>query len=298
MKLGHISDLHIFALEQTTPRRFLNKRLVGGTNILFNRGKSHSPQVVQAALDMLDSFGVDHIAITGDLTNLALEEEFRAAANVIDGITDAESRVSVVPGNHDYYVPEIEQTGAFERHFERFQQSDLPSYQLETGYPFCKFFGEDVALIGLNTGIASPPMFAVGKVDEKELRSLEQLLDDPKVRDRYKIVMLHHPPIRTGIRFMDAIGLENTAALNATLADTRADVTLIAGHVHGVHHGRLGRHRVATALSTCSGFALDRRADAVTGFYLGPTGCAVIDTGADGIISAVPLDPADGPFSF
>lgn len=193
MKLGHISDLHIFALEQTTPKRFLNKRLVGGTNILFNRGKSHSPQVVQAALDMLDSFGVDHIAITGDLTNLALEEEFRAAANVIDGITDAESRVSVVPGNHDYYVPEIEQTGAFERHFERFQQSDLPSYQLETGYPFCKFFGEDVALIGLNTGIASPPMFAVGKVDEKELRSLEQLLDDPKVRDRYKIVMLHHP---------------------------------------------------------------------------------------------------------
>ena len=193
MKLGHISDLHIFAYEQSSPRRFLNKRIVGGTNILLNRSKSHSPLVVQAALDMLDSFEVDHIAITGDLTNLALEEEFRAAANVIAGITGAEERVSVVPGNHDYYVPEIQETGTFERHFEQYQRSDLPSYQLENGYPFCKFLGDDIALIGLNTGIASPPMFAVGKVDARELRSLEQMLDDPKLRDRYKIVMLHHP---------------------------------------------------------------------------------------------------------
>jgi len=43
------------------------------------------------------------VVITGDLTNLALESEFRRAAEIVDSFS---SRLdfSVVPGNHDIYI--------------------------------------------------------------------------------------------------------------------------------------------------------------------------------------------------
>jgi len=54
-------------------------------------------------LPLLFPLGVNHVVITGDLTNLALESEFRRAAEIVDSFS---SRLdfSVVPGNHDIYI--------------------------------------------------------------------------------------------------------------------------------------------------------------------------------------------------
>ncbi len=97
---------------------------------------------------------------------------------------------------------------------------------------------------------------------------------------------------------MDAIGLENTVVLEPILAKARGNVMIVCGHVHGVYQGHIGSHAVMTAPSTCSAFALDLRTDAPIGFFKGPTGFAVIDTGSGGVWSALPLDAADGPFPF
>ncbi len=194
IKIGHISDLHIFDLKSKSPLRFLNKRIVGGANLLFKRSKAHSPQAVERAIrHLVEDHDVDHIAISGDLSNLALHEEFVAANKLIATIPDATERVSVVPGNHDYYIPAVEKRRGFERVFSPYMKSDLAHYTLETGYPYCKFIGDEVALVALNSAIASPPMFAIGEVDERELRALEALLDDPLLDERFVVVMLHHP---------------------------------------------------------------------------------------------------------
>lgn len=193
MKIGHLSDLHILDvdLEDLNPTDFLNKRMLGGTNLLLNRSEEHSVGVVREALRHLDRRDIDHIAVTGDLTNLALDSEFASVADLLSEVADHESRVSVIPGNHDYYTPDVAETGSFERHFAPYLQSDLPEYQLETGYPFCKLLGE-VALVGLNSGIATPWFFATGEVRQPELRSARALLDDPEVRNRFSVVMIHH----------------------------------------------------------------------------------------------------------
>lgn len=194
LKIGHISDLHVFDLKSKSPRRFMNKRLIGGANLLFKRSKSHSPEAVKRAIKhLIEDHEVDHIAISGDLSNLAMREEFQAAKRIIDTIPDASSCVSVVPGNHDYYIPEVAENGLFEEIFAPFMKSDLANYTLSTGYPYCKLLGEDVALFALNSAIPSLPMFAIGKVDARELRAFEALLDDPLIQDRFKVVMLHHP---------------------------------------------------------------------------------------------------------
>ena len=44
----------------------------------------------------------DHICVTGDLANLGLEEEFKQGALMLNSL-GPESKVSVIPGNHDAY---------------------------------------------------------------------------------------------------------------------------------------------------------------------------------------------------
>lgn len=193
MKIGHISDLHILKLEDPRPWEFFNKRLVGGANLLFKRSKSHSSRVVREALRHLDEdCAVDHIAITGDLSNLALASEFAEAADILAEIPFSEERVSVIPGNHDYYTRETEATRRFERYFAPYMKTDVPGYRTESGYPFCQLKDDDVAIIGMKSAVPTPWFFATGEVDQMQLDATAALLDDPKVRDRFKIVMIHH----------------------------------------------------------------------------------------------------------
>ena len=227
---------------------------------------------MRAALDPLDA-----VLISGDISDNGSADSYAFARAELERLG---LPIYVVPGNHDAREP---LRAAF-ANCDAMPSSGLIDWATTIG---------DTLVVGLDTLVEGQ---GGGRLREESLDLLRRALatgDQGPV-----IVMLHHPPIKTRIRFMDAIGLENVAALDAALADTRRDVTLIAGHVHGIHHGRLGPHRVATAPSLCSRFALDRRANATVGFLTGPTGCAVIDTAPDGIWSAVPLDPFDGPFSF
>ena len=227
---------------------------------------------MRAALDPLDA-----VLVSGDISDDGSAESYAFARVALDRLG---LPLHVVPGNHDARAP---MRDAF-ADLDGFPPSGPIDWALEIA---------GTLVVGLDTLVEGQ---GGGRLRAESLTLLRTALD--RTTSGSVVVMLHHPPIRTGIRFMDAIGLENAEALEAVLAETTRDIMLIAGHVHGVHHGRIGRHRVATAPSTCSAFALDRREGAAVGFLTGPTGCAVIDTADGGTWSAVPLDPADGPFAF
>ena len=226
----------------------------------------------RAALDPLDA-----VLISGDISDDGSADSYAFARGELERLG---LPLYVVPGNHDAREP---MRNAFA------DLAEVPSCGL---IDWQTMIG-DTLVVGLDTLVEGQ---GGGELREESLSLLRNALKTAAAG--HVIVMLHHPPIRTGIGFMDAIGLANTDALETALAGVKADITLIAGHVHGVHQGWCGRHRVATAPSICSAFALDRRVDATPGFLTGPTGCAVIDTSPGGIWSVVPLDPANGPFPF
>ncbi len=238
------------------PWHFLNKRLIGGTNLLVKRGKRHQVAVIEKALSRLDEIGVDHIAITGDLTNLALPSEFEAARRVVDAISGGSDRVSIIPGNHDYYTADAERERRFETTFDAYLQSDLPAYQQPSGYPFCHLRGDDVAIVGLNSGIPTLPLYATGRVRDDELVATEALLADPKVRDRFKVVMIHHPLTQFEHSKFDYIRrLINAKEVLRVLRHGNVDLA-IHGHNHHFatlefpHLGGPGTLRVCEAGST------------------------------------------------
>ena len=238
--------------------------------------------IMRAAIDRLIAMRpgldpLDALLVSGDISDDGSADSYTFARVELERL---DLPIHVVPGNHDAREP-------FRAAF-----ADLAEMPSEGLFDWAVTIG-DTVVIGLDTLVEGQ---GGGRLRADSLELLRNALN--ATGSGPVVVMLHHPPLRTGIRFMDAIGLENPDALETTLADTDRHVTLIAGHVHGVHHGQLGRHRVATAPSICSGFVLDRRTEATVGFFEGPTGCAVIDTARDGIWSAVPLDLSNGPFPF
>jgi Icc protein len=77
----------------------------------------------------------------------------------------------------------------------------------------------------------------------------ERLAED---RATPTIVAMHHPPLLTGLAWLDEIGLpaDDRAALGELLAAAPNVKRVVAGHVHSVIHGTLGGCGVITCAST------------------------------------------------
>ena len=83
-----------------------NKRLTGQANLLLHRGRVHRREYLLAVLEAAAA-AADHVVVTGDITNLALESEYDEAIRLLDGVARS-VEVTVVPGNHDIYLPSIQ----------------------------------------------------------------------------------------------------------------------------------------------------------------------------------------------
>ncbi len=259
-----LSDLHVVAPGTLASGRLDTPTLLG--------------QAVDVLLSRLPAIGpIDAVIVTGDISDDGTAASYDRARAELDRLG---LPLLVVPGNHDT------------REGVRDCFGDL-SFIPETGLiDWVQDIG-DTRVIGLDTLVEGQ---GGGLLRRESLDLLEQALDGAEGRP--VLVALHHPPLRTGIRFMDAIALQNPEDLGHCLARRVDPLRIVAGHVHGVFHGHLGRHSVCTGPSLCSAFALDRRVDASVGFMSGPTGFAVVDTAPNGVWVALPLDHGSGPFRF
>ena len=177
MRLAHCSDLHLLSLEGARLLDFANKRWIGGLNLLTSRGRHYHTRAFE---DMVADFapaGVDHVVCTGDITNLALEQEFRFARERFDRIGLGAHGVTVVPGNHDTYVAHGATHFAeiFPDYFARLRE-DYYKQQKDVVY---KSIQRMLALLSTEDERASTEDVRLTAVEEaKAKRALEVLLGD------------------------------------------------------------------------------------------------------------------------
>ena len=177
--------------------------------------------VTDALLTDIAAHRPDHVAVTGDLVNLALPAEFPSAARWLPRLGEPRD-VSVVPGNHDAYVP-----GAL----AMAEAAWLPYMAGDTaadGCPYVRVRGR-VALIGLSTAVPTGPFLATGSVGPKQRAWLDRTLPDLAAAGLCRVVMLHHPP-QTGATNWHK-RLTDAAALRDLLARHGAELVL-HGHTH------------------------------------------------------------------
>src|SRR5690349_18681214 len=101
--LAHLSDPHLVPLPQARPGELASKRLIGYLHWHRKRGRLYRPEMLADLVAAVHAARPDHIAVTGDLVNIALPAEIALARAWLEGLGDPE-HVSLVPGNHDAYV--------------------------------------------------------------------------------------------------------------------------------------------------------------------------------------------------
>ena len=101
--LAHLSDPHLAPLPAPRWRDLIGKRVTGYINWQRKRRFIHDAEVLGKIVADLKAQAPDHIAVTGDLANIALAEEFARGRDWLQDL-GAPHDVSLVPGNHDAYV--------------------------------------------------------------------------------------------------------------------------------------------------------------------------------------------------
>lgn len=225
-RLGHVSDLHFRSFAGARVEQFVGKRAVGTMNLVLNRWRKHRMELLEALRADVRARAVDHLAVTGDLANVSLEGEWREALRWLAAYGAPPEAITVIPGNHDAYVGDVVASGLFERLFAPFQTAELR--RDEAAYPFARL-REGVALVAVNTSVATGDLGAWGEIGEAQRGRLEALLTAPEVARRVRVVLIHHPPVihKGGERR----NLRDRTALCALLRRTGAELVL-HGHDH------------------------------------------------------------------
>ena len=189
-RLGHLSDVHLGAVPRLRPRDLISKRVIGYANWWRNRAGTMTSETLDRLVADLRAQEPDHIAVTGDLTNIAMREEFENARRWLEMLGPPD-RVTAIPGNHDAYVP-----GAHHRYrrlWAPWMASDDAEFIGKALFPFMRRKGH-VALIGVSSAVASAPFMATGRVGSEQTERLRLLLDEARAEGLFRVILIHHPP--------------------------------------------------------------------------------------------------------
>jgi 3',5'-cyclic AMP phosphodiesterase CpdA len=222
--LAHLSDPHLAPLPQPRAFELIGKRATGLINWRRKREALHRPEVLARIVADLKAQAADHIAVTGDLVNLALPTEYPAARAWLETL-GRPNDVTLVPGNHDAYVRSG--VAASLTHWGDFMRGDEKP-AIATNFPFVRRRGP-LALIGVSTSVPSLPLMATGRVGEDQLQHLARILENCRRDGLYRVVMIHHPPTSKRSHYLKR--LTDAPRLRDVLARHGAEL-VIHGHNH------------------------------------------------------------------
>ena len=185
MRLAHLSDLHLYPPGALRVADVLGRRTAGALNLFLMRKPAHAVDRAKAAVAAVIEAQVDHVIVTGDLTNLALEPEFALAAEVLAPLGGHE-RLSIVPGNHDYYTPAVIAMKRFEHWF-----GHLVWPSGEGDYPAHKDL-QGVRLILARSATMPPPLCAHGWIGARQAATIETLACEARDMGLFPVLAVHH----------------------------------------------------------------------------------------------------------
>ena len=223
-RLAHLSDPHL-PMPQARIVQLLNKRATGYYNWWHHRVHLHVPDALAAIVADIKAQKPDHIALTGDLVNVSLPQEFRRAADWLAAF-DTPERITVIPGNHDVYVtlPWDQGLGLWGAYMAGDGQPPASGFDV---FPTLRR-RDGIALIGLSTGVPKPPLFATGDLGAAQIARAERLLAETAREGLCRIVLIHHPPLTDQSRWKH---LTDADAFQAMIRRVGCEA-ILHGHNH------------------------------------------------------------------
>ncbi len=178
----------------------------------------------------------DLVLATGDLVERGQPEEYARLRGALDALT---MPAFLIPGNHDDRRALVD---AFPHH--RYLPRD----------GFVQYTVEDwpVRLVALDTLV---PGESGGLLCAERLGWLDARLAEQPARPT--LVLMHHPPFRTGLQAMDDMGLEGAEGLAAVIRRHPQVERIACGHLHRPITRRFAGTVACTSPATAHQIALD-----------------------------------------
>ncbi|MFM7056762.1 MAG: metallophosphoesterase family protein [Planctomycetota bacterium] len=213
-------------------------------------------------------FAPDHLVITGDHTHDEQPESYEAVAGLLQPWHD---RLWQVPGNHD-------DRSVLRQVFSHRIASGSPdepiTFAFETGNWLC---------IGLDTHL---PGSVAGRIGAAQIDWARRAVFSSAAE--FVALFCHHPPVRLGSVWMDAIGLEGREMLEIWCSEEPRIRLICCGHVHHEFCTTLGHAVVLSAPSTGVQFS---PCGAVPNFVPGAPGYRVLELSERGFLTRVERIP-------
>jgi len=222
MIIAQITDLHVVAKDQLCYGRV-------DTNAQLREAVAHI-NTLQPRPDV--------VIASGDLTDNGARDEYETLKEIIMKLIPP---LYMIPGNHD-------NRDVFMESFTDQTYLPLP------GAAFAYYAIDDypVRLIGMDTTI---PNRHNGMLCAERLNWLEETLRAEPTKPT--LIFMHHPPFRTGIRWMDAYGLHGGHKMQEIVLRHRQVGRVICGHIHRSIQVSWGKTIACTCPSTCHQVALN-----------------------------------------
>jgi 3',5'-cyclic AMP phosphodiesterase CpdA len=220
---------------------------------------------------------IDALLVTGDISEDGSAQSYERFKSLIAPLN---LPLFIIPGNHD----------AREAMRTAFISDDLFPH---AGYLNWHQKIGDINLIGLDTLIEGEGggLLTLDTLDFLRM-TLKEIGSEPV------LVALHHPPFKSGIAFMDEIGLKNTDAFQDVLTYYTGDLRVLCGHIHSMMVVGLKQHVAISAPSPCSSFAYDTGQDAFSGFMDVGDGCLLHRWNAGFQTVRIGPKAGQGPYPF
>ena len=214
-------------------RELFSKRATGWLSWRYRRRHIHAPDALAAAVADLHRAGPDHIVVTGDIANISTAAEFQQAATWL-GALGRPQDVTLVPGNHDAYVPVAwsASLGLWGAYMAGDGASPPTS---RDDFPLLRRRGP-VAFVGLSTAVPRAPLIATGEVGAAQLARFEAMMRD--LTDMCRVV----PPPAADRRRRWHKELSDQRTVREAIARVGADLVL-HGHIHRTMLGASTRRR-------------------------------------------------------
>jgi Icc protein len=223
----------------------------------------------------------DVVLVTGDLTFDGAPGEY---THLVAMMRELPIPWLAIPGNHDRRGNMREGLAA----------ANCPAGEVPDR--LCWDVGDwPVRLLALDTLVEGQPW---GEVGAAQLDWLGKRL--AAAPDRPTVLLLHHPPVPSGITHMDRIACRDGAALAALIARHPQVERVLCGHIHRAIQWRWAGTLLSSAPSVAHQVRLDLRPDSPASFDLEPPAFH-LHHWADGAGLATHLafvDRVPGPFPF
>ena len=240
--IAQLSDLHL--VEDDYQKRPLSTR---ARLSCLSLGRPLEPRErrerVARALAEVRANGVDHLVITGDLTEDGAPQQFEVLAEVLADSHIPPDRITLVPGNHDAYDAAENYAAALAGPLAPY----APTSTIVSPLVF-----RDVTLVPVSTAFHQSPLRSAGAIAPGDVEALQRIVHDRAFRGRPLVLVQHHPPGRHFVPLFQWIdGLLEFGALSA-MTEEAAHLHVVHGHTHRAvnRHVRQGESpRVFSALA-------------------------------------------------